>query len=77
MALWKLFRAGYRLVAFVHDEIIVEIPVGSDREAHVTEISRLMIEGMHEVIPGMNVKVEAFVSPSFSKSEKVLEKKCQ
>ena len=75
LALWKLFRAGYRLVAFVHDEIIVEIPVGSDREAHVAEISRLMIEGMHEVIPGMNVKVEAFVSPSFSKSEKVLEKK--
>jgi hypothetical protein len=28
-----------------------------------------MIEGMHEVIPGMLVKVEAFVSPSFSKSE--------
>ena len=71
LALWKLFRAGYRLVAFIHDEIVVEIPVGSDREAHAAEIARLMIEGMHEVIPGMLVKVEAFVSPSFSKSEAV------
>ena len=71
LALWKLFRAGYRLVAFIHDEIVVEIPVGSDREAHAAEIARLMIEGMHEVIPGMLVKVEAFVSPSFSKAEAV------
>ena len=71
LALWKLFRAGYRLVAFIHDEIVIEIPVGSDREAHAAEIARLMIEGMHEVIPGMLVKVEAFVSPSFSKVEAV------
>jgi DNA polymerase I-like protein with 3'-5' exonuclease and polymerase domains len=71
LALWKLFRAGYRLVAFIHDEIVVEIPVGSDREALAAEIARLMIEGMHEVIPGMLVKVEAFVSPSFSKAEAV------
>lgn len=71
LALWKLFRAGYRLVAFIHDEIVVEIPVGSDRDAHAADIARLMIEGMHEVIPGMLVKVEAFVSPSFSKTEAV------
>ena len=71
LALWKLFRAGYRVVAFIHDEIVVEIPVGSDRDAHAADIARLMIEGMHEVIPGMLVKVEAFVSPSFSKAETV------
>lgn len=75
LALWKLFRAGCRVVAFIHDEIVVEIPVGADREAHATEIARLMIAGMHEVIPGMLVKVEAFVSPSFSKAEAVF--KCK
>ena len=74
LALWKLFRAGYRLVAFIHDEIVVEIPVGSDRDAHAAEIARLMIEGMHEVIPGMLLKVETFVSPSFSKAEAVFTK---
>jgi hypothetical protein len=58
-------------VAFIHDEIVVEIPAGSDREAHAAEIARLMTAGMHEVIPGMLVKVEAFVSPSFSKAEAV------
>ena len=71
LALWKLFRAGYRLAAFVHDEIVVEIPVSSDREKHTAEIARLMIEAMHDVIPGTLVKVEAFVSPSFSKAEAV------
>ena len=71
LALWRLYRAGYRLVAFIHDEIVVEIPAGSDREAHAAEIARLMTAGMHEVIPGMLVKVEAFVSPSFSKAEAV------
>jgi DNA polymerase I-like protein with 3'-5' exonuclease and polymerase domains len=75
LALWRLFRAGYRLVAFIHDEIVVEIPVGADRDAYAAEIARLMIDGMHEVIPGMLVKVEAFVSPSFSKAEAVFTKK--
>ena len=26
LALWALIRAGYRVVAFIHDEIIVELP---------------------------------------------------
>jgi hypothetical protein len=73
LAMWRLFRAGYRIVAFVHDEIVVEIARDSDYAAHCAEIARLMIEGMHEVIPGMLVKVEAVVSPSFSKADKLFE----
>ena len=26
LALWELIRAGYRVVAFIHDEILIELP---------------------------------------------------
>ena len=42
-----------------------------DRDSCAADFARLMIEGMHEVIPGMLVKGEAFASPSFSKAEAV------
>jgi hypothetical protein len=29
LALWLLWRAGYRIVNFIHDEVLIEIPVDS------------------------------------------------
>jgi DNA polymerase I-like protein with 3'-5' exonuclease and polymerase domains len=58
LALWKLWRAGYRLVNFIHDEVLVEVPANSDLLAHAERVRRLMIEGMCEVVPDVRVDVE-------------------
>jgi len=70
-ALWKLWRAGYRVVNFIHDEVICEVPEDERLPERVAEIERLMIAGMQVVIPGAAVRVETSVRRSFSKSDGV------
>ena len=70
-ALWKLSRAGYQIVNFIHDEVIIEIPEDEHLPAKIADIERLMIAGMHEVVPGANVRVETEVRRSFSKGDVV------
>jgi hypothetical protein len=68
LALWKLFRAGYRVVNFIHDEFLIEVPVGDDVDRHVRRIERLMKKGMRAVVPDLPVGVEATVGPRWGKS---------
>ncbi len=67
LALWKLWRAGYRIANFIHDEVLVEIPEGSDLEHHVAEVTRLMVAGMKAVVPDVRIAVEAVVTTAWSK----------
>jgi hypothetical protein len=69
LGLWKVWRAGHRVVAFIHDQIVVECPADDHVLERKAEIERLMIEGMHEVIPGTNVRVESVVTRSLNKSD--------
>jgi len=70
-ALWKLMGAGYQIVNFIHDEVIIEVPEDEHLPAAIADIERLMIAGMHEVVPGANVRVETEVRRSFSKADTV------
>lgn len=70
-ALWGLMRAGYKIVNFIHDEVIIEVPEDENLPAKIADIERLMIEGMQTVVPGANVRLETEVRRSFSKAEKV------
>jgi DNA polymerase family A len=57
LALWLLWRAGYRLVNFVHDEVLVEVPIKSDLKHHAERIRALMMEGMRQVVPDIKIDV--------------------
>lgn len=70
-ALWKLMRAGYTIVNFIHDEVIIELPEDEKLPAAIADIERLMITGMQVVVPGANVRVETSVRRSFSKVDGV------
>ena len=72
LALWKLWRAGYRIVNFIHDEVLVEVPAGSDLDRHAGEVRRLMIEGMTEVVPDVRVEVECVAATAWSKQAEVV-----
>jgi len=71
-ALWLLMRAGYTIVNFIHDEVIIEIPEDENLPAKIVDIERLMIQGMQKVVPGANVRVETSVRRSFSKADNVV-----
>lgn len=69
MALWYVWRAGYRIVDFVHDQIVVEAPADNWVLARAQHIEHLMKQGMLTVVPGMLVKVETVVSRSLNKAD--------
>jgi hypothetical protein len=69
--MWKVCRAGYKLVDFVHDQVVVEVPEDDLVQQRRDDVAELMRQGMLEVIPGMNVKVDAVITRSLNKSEQV------
>ncbi len=70
-ALWRLFRQGYRITMFVHDEIVVAVPDNGKGHIHAEMIARTMEEEMAKVLGGMPVATEAFVSATFSKKDRL------
>lgn len=69
MALWLVWRAGYKLVDFVHDHVVVESPADDRVPERVAAIDGLMTRGMLEIVPGMAVKVETVVTRSLNKTD--------
>lgn len=72
LALWKLWRAGYRIVNFVHDEVLIEIPKGTNLSLHAEIIRHLMIDGMKIVVPDLRIDVQYAASNMWTKSAKVV-----
>jgi DNA polymerase I-like protein with 3'-5' exonuclease and polymerase domains len=69
LGLWLVWRAGYTIVDFVHDQLVAEAPADDHVPERVAEIKDLMRKGMLMVVPGMNVKVETVVTRSLNKSD--------
>ncbi len=65
--LWKVWRAGYAIANFIHDELLVEVPARDDLDAHAARIRDLMIAGMREVVPDVRIAVEVVASTVWSK----------
>lgn len=65
--MWKLWRAGYRVVNFIHDEVLVEVPVTSRLALHAAIVQRLLVVGMREVIPDVRVDVECALADRWYK----------
>jgi hypothetical protein len=71
LALWRLTREGYRVIGFVHDEILIEVPdEGGFVSKHVVDRSiSLMTEAMESVLGGdIPVECEATLSTCWSKA---------
>ena len=73
LALYRLIRHKYRVVNFIHDEVIIELPIeGCDYNMEAQKISQIMIEEMQEVVPDVKIKVEYALMDRWYKSAKVL-----
>lgn len=67
LSLFNLLHIGYRLVAFIHDEIVVEIPDSSDFDKEAKIINDVMCESMQQVTKNMPIKCEYSVSRRWCK----------
>ncbi|MCP4886224.1 MAG: hypothetical protein GY904_06375, partial [Planctomycetaceae bacterium] len=57
-AMWNLTKAGYRLVAFIHDEFIIELSKLDYIDRAAQEIARICSESMQPFVPGIPVPCE-------------------
>jgi len=60
-------RAGYRVIAFVHDEFLIELPANADHTAAAREIERICCATMSEFTPGVEIATEYTLSDCWSK----------
>ena len=60
----RLEEQGYKIVAHVHDEIILEVP--DDRHDHLKEIEDIMSLPV-DWAEGLNLTSDGFVSPFYMK----------
>lgn len=74
LALWELTRAGFRIVGFVHDEILIELPDddGFVRKEVCERVKKIMCDAMEAVTPGIPIDAEYTVSRRWSKEAKLL-----
>ena len=77
LGLWQLWRAGYRIVNFIHDEVVIEVPAGSNLKRHAERIRSMMIAGMQLVVPDVKVDVSYAAAKRWYKAAKPVFDKSQ
>ena len=66
LALYEVDKAGYKIVAFIHDQIMVEAPKSLSLDT-LNTVSQIMIESMQEVIPDVKISVEGEILERWKK----------
>jgi hypothetical protein len=72
----RLVLAGYRVVGFIHDEVLVELPDqgGYVDLAEVEKVTTILREAMGEMSRGIPVSCDYALSTCWSKSAKSIVK---
>lgn len=67
LGLFELARRGFQIVAFVHDEVVIEVPE-PNADAAKTEVAEILKASMAAVLGAeLPVKVEATLEPGWKK----------
>ena len=70
-ALWALYRSGYSPCAFIHDEIIVQIPVEDAHPGTIKHMTDIATKAMATVLCGFEVTLEPFIRTSLSSRDEL------
>ena len=57
LTLFDLFKRGMRVVAFIHDEIVIEVPAGSDYRGKRDDLIEVMVSSMRQIVPDVEIRV--------------------
>jgi DNA polymerase I-like protein with 3'-5' exonuclease and polymerase domains len=70
VALFFLLYAKFRVVAFIHDEFVIEIPEGCDYDRQAHEVTKIMQHAMSLVVGDIPVTCSVAISRCWSKEAK-------
>ena len=57
--LYDLIKAGYRVVNFIHDEYLIEVPVDADLKFVQSDVESRLITAMSKYCPDVRIEVES------------------
>lgn len=66
LALYLLWKEGFKTVAFVHDQVLIEVPEAQAAEL-LPKAESLLIKGMQFVVPDVKISVEGKITDKFTK----------
>ena len=72
LALWALIVSGYRVVAFIHDEFVIELPEDADHAAEARKVEEIVVREMGRVTGGVPVSCEYALARRWSKAAKAI-----
>jgi len=73
-AMWLIWRAGYKIVNVVHDEVLIEIPISNENN-YTNEyniLCQLMKNGANNIVQTTKLDVDGSICDSWSKSSKLV-----
>jgi hypothetical protein len=72
LALWALIREGYRVVAFIHDEVVIELPEDADHTTEARRIEEIMNRAMERVTGDVPIACEYAPSRRWSRKARAV-----
>lgn len=66
LALYELDKAGFKIVGWVHDEVLTEVSEKNVEEMKILQ-EDIMIKAMRMVVPDVNIGVESMISKVYTK----------
>lgn len=73
IAIYRLVRASFRVVNFIHDEFIVEVPECTDYREVGNSIEKIIVEAMTAVVPDVAIRADWVVTDRWYKGAKKIE----
>lgn len=58
LMLWNLYQAGFKIVNFIHDEVLVELAIDDQLQSNVKRITDIMVSSMSEFVKRVKIKAE-------------------
>jgi DNA polymerase I-like protein with 3'-5' exonuclease and polymerase domains len=68
LALWELYREGFRVVAFVHDEVLIELPRSAPHTEAANRIDRILCDAMQQLTGSIPIACEYALSDRWYKA---------
>ena len=62
LALFRLVRAGFHLVGFIHDEVLIELPADSHTAEATERVQQIMQQAMQVCTPDIPIRTTAAVA---------------
>ena len=66
-ALFDLIMNGFKVVNFIHDEFLAEIPLNDNLQENVRRFEDIMVGGMKKIVPDYKIKCESALMMRWAK----------